>query len=422
MQIVCKFSLMIGVKIAAIHDTRRALKTGLFPVKLRTTYKRNRYYLSLDLSFNAEDWQKVNAKMARGKYKEDKLKIEKHERKAQKVIDEMKVFSFPEFKRRFYDEPSGTKDVMQYFNDYIDKLTENSQASTADTYNTAKHSLLKFMQVSSKKKSRIEFKDVNVEWLEAYERWMLKERKSRNTISIYVRCLRKIINQAINDGSFDSAEYPFGDGKYEVPASENVKRALTLDQVQKIYEYQPINKAEERAKDFWLFSYLCNGMNMKDIFNLKYRDIKNGSIVFIRTKTSRTKKKKLRPVEVIITTEINTILEKWGDKLTKPDSHIFGVLDGSETPERQLAKCKQALKVVNKYCKLIGEKLELPISLTTYVARHSYATVMKRSGTSLEYISESLGHSNLATTENYLKSFEKDEKLKQQSKLTAFNK
>ena len=102
------------------------------------------------------------------------------------------------------------------------------------------------------------------------------------------------------------------------------------------------------------------------------------------------------------------------------DVFIFGFINNTDTPERCNIKIKQATKTINKYMVRIGIKLEIDIKLTTYSARHSFATVLKRSGAPIEFISESLGHKDKKTTENYLDSFEDHTKLEYQKKLLDF--
>jgi len=108
-----------------------------------------------------------------------------------------------------------------------------------------------------------------------------------------------------------------------------------------------------------------------------------------------------------------------GQKIPKPDDYIFGYLTGKETPFEEKDVIKAVTKLCNKRLKKIGITLGIE-SLSTYTARHSYATVLKRSGANIAYISESLGHNDLKTTENYLASFEKEERVKNASFLTNF--
>ncbi|MBR8840981.1 MAG: tyrosine-type recombinase/integrase, partial [Stigonema ocellatum SAG 48.90 = DSM 106950] len=90
------------------------------------------------------------------------------------------------------------------------------------------------------------------------------------------------------------------------------------------------------------------------------------------------------------------------------------------TPERELAVVRQFTKTINKYMGRIAQSLGMDKDVTTYTARHSFSTVLKRSGAPIEFISESLGHQDIRTTESYLDSFEDDVKLQYANALTAF--
>jgi site-specific recombinase XerD len=109
-----------------------------------------------------------------------------------------------------------------------------------------------------------------------------------------------------------------------------------------------------------------------------------------------------------------------GKKPVHPDGYIFDILPGNITPERELALVRQAIKTINKYIDRTAREAGITQPVTTYTARHSFATVLKRSGAPVEFISESLGHSDLKTTENYLAAFEGSVKKEYAVKLTAF--
>jgi site-specific recombinase XerD len=111
------------------------------------------------------------------------------------------------------------------------------------------------------------------------------------------------------------------------------------------------------------------------------------------------------------------VIQSYGVKPPLPDSFIFPFLKEGMTPAKELMTVKQLTKTINKYIKRIALACGLPDDISTYTARHSFATVLKRSGASTEYISEALGHHDLKTTENYLDSFEDSEKIKWQQML-----
>ncbi|WP_319589260.1 site-specific integrase, partial [uncultured Draconibacterium sp.] len=272
----------------------------------------------------------------------------------------------------------------------------------------------------SKNRKKLNFWDVTPDWLKEYEKWMLDEGKSRTTVGIYLRSLRTILNNAIHDGNLDRESYPFGKRKYQIPAGNNKKKAFVISDIQKIVEYTPANTFEEKARDMWLFSYLCNGVNVKDIARLKYKNISDNKIHFYRAKTERATRKDLSEITVVLLPEISAIIDKWGTKPIEPGNYIFGILDENDTPEQELFKVKSATKSINKFMKRIGENIGLPYKPTTYYARHSFATVLKRSGAPTEFIKESLGHKDMKTTENYLDSFEDEIKESFQKKLLNF--
>ncbi len=157
---------------------------------------------------------------------------------------------------------------------------------------------------------------------------------------------------------------------------------------------------ERLAIDVFTFSYLCAGINFIDMAKLKYSNIQDNQIVYNREKT-----KKL--IIVPLQERAKQIIEKHNDGKT---AFVFPILSNFHKSEVQIAnRLHKVLAKINKHLKEIGVKLNLPIPLTTYVARHSFATVLKRAGVSTSIISESLGHSSEKITQVYLDSFDKEQ-------------
>ena len=98
---------------------------------------------------------------------------------------------------------------------------------------------------------------------------MLQHGNSITTIGIYLRALRAIYNNAIVEVEVNAELYPFGKRRYQIPSGRNLKNALTLAEIDKIFSYEPATEYEGRARDLWVFSHLCNGINVKDIALLK---------------------------------------------------------------------------------------------------------------------------------------------------------
>ncbi|WP_282036189.1 site-specific integrase [Saccharicrinis aurantiacus] len=409
---------MIGVTTSVILDKRIQKKDSTYAVKLRVTHNRIQKYYPINVSLTIDEWDKVHAEKPRKTYKDHLLYFNEVELKARTIIKDIHPFTFAAFEKKFNEAPRSTIDVFSAFQTYIETLLKDGRVSTAESYKCALNSLKKCQEAKNRKK--LNFWDVTPDWLKDYEKWMIASDKSRTTIGIYLRSLRTILNNAIANGHLDRDSYPFGKRKYQIPASNNKKKALTIEQIGQLVKYVPENKYEARARDLWLFSYLANGVNVKDIARLKYSSISNNKIHFYRSKTERTTKHDLKEITVVILPEIENIIDKWGVKPIEADSYIFGFIDKEDTPEQELVKVKSATKSINKFMARIGQKLELPFKPTTYFARHSFATVLKRSGAPIEFIKESLGHKDLKTTEHYLDSFDDDFKESFQKKLLNF--
>jgi len=175
------------------------------------------------------------------------------------------------------------------------------------------------------------------------------------------------------------------------------------------------------ARDYWIFIYLCNGMNVKDVCLLRRKDIQGDKITFVREKSKRTKRE-TSEIVVSLKPEARAIISKWGRVSLDPDAYLFPHISKGMTAERQREVYQQVTKNINKYMKRVAAKLDIQKDVTTYYARHSFATILKQSGASVEMIGELLGHSDTKTTRNYLAGFESDAIRKATDVLTAFKK
>lgn len=412
----------MNVNTNIILETRRPRSDGKYPVKLRLTYKRERHYYTLrnkrgeSIYLTESEFEKVMGDRPRDDFKKLRLTLNAHEEKAIKDIESLPVFTFEKFERKYYDKSENSIDIISALQKKANLLKSEGRISTAMSYECSVNSLKKFTE-----KDKLEFERADVHFFNQYEKWMLEKDNSNTTISMYVRNVRTIFNEAERTGLIKHGLYPFGKDKYVIPGGRNVKKALSLQEVGQIANYAVKDGASEhRYRDYWLFSYLCNGINVKDIARLKYSNIDGDVLCFVRAKTQRENKANQRTITIVISKEIGRIIDRWGNKPGKPDTYIFPILEDELTPEQVYGRIRQATKLINRYVHTIAKNIGITSKVTSYTARHSFATVLKRSGASLEFISESLGHSNLATTENYLADFEIDEKRKWAEKLTQF--
>lgn len=395
-----------SVKI--VLDTRyKKQNSDTYPARLRVTHNRKQKYFPTQYEFTQKEWDKMTGN--RPDNLKDKLfELQDIEKKARKIISKMPVFDFEIFGNK-YKGHSETSTLKGAFNNYIAELKENGQPGTASNYECALNSLSGF-------KPGMLLTDVTIEFLKKYETYM--EDKSPTTISMYLRALRTIINKAIAQGDFPQEAYPFGRYKFQPPQSHGNKRSIPLDVIGKIYNYEG---EYEKAKDFWLFSYFGNGINMKDLSRLKYSNIntERDTIVYQRAKTIRTKRNG-DSIEIDYIPDMKEIVKKYGTG-GSGDDYIFPILHKGVTPVRERQLVQQFTAVINDHLKKIA--LELNIKpFTTYAARHAFATVQRDAGISVAAMSKMLGHGDTKTTEAYLNSLDV-KTIKMASKnLTAFKK
>ncbi len=383
-----------------VLDQRRVKKDNLFPVKIRITLNRVQKYYPIGIDLDPDDFERIINGSIRKELRNIKDKIIDWESRSKKILDRLEPFSFEEFKYRLYNQQIvKIPDTYFLFENKINKLRQNDKISTSNIYNDAKNSFRSF-------KSRLSLIEITPEFLQKYETYMVAKDRSITTISMYIRCLRSIYNQAVDDGFIDRKNYPFGRNKFQPKAPRNIKKALTISQIKSIIEYEVKEGTNQQlAKDIWLLSYYCNGMNIKDIISLRFKNIQSDSIQFERLKTSSTNQNP-KPIIVSIIPEARAIIQRWKKKKRSEDDYVFPFITKSMTEEEKMSTKNQFIKTINKYMKRIGKEIGYDKPLTTYAARHSYATILKRSGAPLGFISESLGHNSLQTTEAYLDSFE----------------
>lgn len=275
----------------------------------------------------------------------------------------------------------------------------------------------------NKFRGNVRLEEITVSYLYEYENWLTNQNISKTTIGMYLRPLRAIFNEAIEDGIIKKKKcYPFGRHKFKIPASKNTKKALELNDIKKIYYYacDPKNESEQRAKDYWLFSYFGNGMNPKDIAFLKYKNIHDDYLIFERSKTEKALRSDPKQITVFINEDMKNIIEKWGNRDKYSNNYVFPIMEIGITPLRQYELMQLFVSFINHWMKHILKNLGIDKKGTTYVARHTFSTVLKQSGASTEFIQEALGHSNIKTTENYLDSFEKEVKKEFAQRFTSF--
>jgi integrase/recombinase XerD len=396
-------------------DKLRPKKNGKCSIKIKVTFNGNRRHYSTGVELlNAEFDQIINGQRRTNEQKEINAKLNASLTKANDIISELTIFSFDSFENQYLIHRNTVNSVYFAFDEYIRQLKSEERLGTASSYQCARNSLKKF-------KKNLTFVDVTAKFLKSYENWVLDNDNSITTVGIYLRCLKSIYNLQ----SIEKYLYPFGQGnnKYTIPTAKNIKKALTIEEIGKIYHHDvKPNSTKERSKDYWLFLYLCNGMNVKDFCKLQWKNVEDDMLYYERSKTTRSKKETVA-ISVAIKQEAETIMNKWGTSPREKDRYIFPHFEEWMSEEKKRAKHQQLTKTINKYIKQIASDSGINKNVTTYFARHSFATILKNSGANINFISELMGHSSVQVTKSYLDSFATDQIQKGTDVLReAFNK
>ena len=401
-------------KISIRLDNRRKKQSEKYPIKLRVYGKDTQiekwYSLGIDLTIDKFEtiWVNGNSNNLRGTNKEIRLNLQAIETRANNEAKQMTVFDFGKFETKLFRKSSDKNNVKYHFDLVIQKNLENKKIGTAESYKYTLNSLAEFSK--TKKKCEIEkltFNAITVDWLKEYENFMVTKGKSYTTVSIYTRTLRVVFNNAIESNDISKDVYPFGKNKYKIPRTKKVKKALNSKQLKTLFDVEVLNNNEQQAKDFWFFSYASNGMNFKDIAILKYSDINEDSFSYYRAKTfDKTAEKTV--ITIYLTDFTKGIISKYGNK--SKTGFVFNIISNEDTAERQYKKIKNFTRLINDHIKRVAKRNDLPNDISTYWARHSFATNSLRKGASMEFISEALNHSDLNVTKNYFAGFEDEAK------------
>ena len=391
-----------GVSILCYKS--KTLANGAHPLMIRLCKDGKKKYVSLGVAVLPQFWDFEKNKPKRNypnKILIDKLIASKMAEYNALVVDmmaERKEYT-PRSLAQAVEQKTQGQTVAEMYDKLFAEMKKTNRLGNLAVYKYSFNSLMNY----TRNKLDIPFRDIDCLWLKRYEEWLHARGCKDTTISQLFRTLRSVFNKAIEQEVIKQNVYPFNRFKVNKFDVHTVKRAISKEEVQKILALDLSDSCFYRvlARDLFLFSYFGAGINFSDIALLRFNDLRDGRVCYVRKKTGKS-----------IGFPLNDISTKIVEKYTRPfgndNDYIFPILDaGIHKPEQQKRdRIRKTLKKVNRELKVLGEMIGLEIPLTTYVAHHTYATVLKRSGVSVALISESLGHSDLSTTQIYLDSFE----------------
>ena len=279
----------------------------------------------------------------------------------------------------------------QSFNDYIcqqiARLKRLGKIRSSETYMAALRSFSGFMNDKA-----VLFDQLNADLIAEYEAYLKGRGNSPNTVSFYMRILKAVYNRAVEDGLTEQ-QYPFK--SVYTGVEKTMKRALSLNDIRRIKGVDlSLKPSLDYACDMFLFCFYTRGMSFIDMAYLRKKDLQNGTLSYRRRKTGQ---------QLFIKWEkcMQDILDKYPINETE---YLLPIITKQDEDYRKQYANK--LHHVNYLLKKIGKLLDLPIPLTMYVGRHSWASIAKSRNVPVSVISEGMGHDSENTTQIYLASLD----------------
>ena len=377
----------------------KKLSNGESPIMVRVCKDRKTKYKSLGISVNPIYWDFDKNRPKTNCPNRDyilKIIIDKEAELRKQILElkaEEKEFTASTLIKS--KEERKVKTVHDFYSELIEEMELAGKIGNSRVYKDSLRSLESYY----KDKLEIPFSSIDIEFLLGYEKWLRLRNCKESSMNLFFRTLRSTYNKAIERKYAKRDTYPFNDFKVSKFSVKTEKRAITKDNVKLIMNYDLSKEKEyvQFSRDLFVFSYLCSGISFSDIANLKQSNITNDRLMYVRQKTHRK-------INVPICVEAKEIMKKYINN----NEYVFPILNHTihKTKMQQYNRKKKVILKVNRYLKIISRMVGVEVNLTTYVSRHSYATVLKNSGVNIALIGETLGHSDLKTTQIYLDSFE----------------
>ncbi|MET3980402.1 integrase/recombinase XerD [Mucilaginibacter sp. UYP25] len=375
---------MVSYKLAL--DERRAKQDGTFPVVVRVTYNRKVNTYQTGIFLKAEHWDKNTLQVTKATPNSIALSSKASEFyvKVQKSIlniENDQTFTFDELKNRLYPttvKREKQKSFKEYAETVMDDMRKSKRTGGALVYLTAVNRVIDYCGNSD-----ILFSDIDYTFLDGFKSKLVQQGLKKNSVGNYLRCIRALYNKAIKAKIVSRDLYPFHD--IPIKTEKTAKRAIKIEELRKLYIHPKVADSQEwHASNYLFLSYTLRGISFTDMAYLKESNIRDGCVVYRRRKTHKLYTIKLHPVARII-------LKHYENSANGYLLPIFpkGMVEDSDVSKKI---SRQWIKTTNKYLNRIAVQCCVIANITTYVIRHTWATIAKRLGYPNEMIAEGMGH------------------------------
>lgn len=286
-----------------------------------------------------------------------------------------------------FKNTDNAKTLFGFMEDVIGRLYQLEHIGTAKNYHAALGSFKRFRGDED-----ITLEAIDQIMMEDYQEYLKSTGLSSNSISFYMRILRAVCNRAVEQELTKDCK-PFR--MVFTGTEKTLKRAISINDIKRIKNLDLSLKPNiEFARDIFLFLFFCRGMSFIDAAFLRKTDVRNGVLTYRRHKTNQV-------LRIKIINPIKELIDRYSDKSSP---YLLPIIDCSAADERK--QYETALRRINNTLKIIADMVKLPVTLTTYVSRHSWATIAKSKNVPVNIISDALGHESIATTQIYLASID----------------
>lgn len=392
--------MSIRMKVICRKDKQKP--DGTAPVHIRFTQNRKIRYVSTGVVIPLNAWNPDNQsiKTEFPNHIDLQRQIDNKKNEYIKKIQKLEILGV-EISLDTVLEPYGKK-VLYTLGDCLRKEIERLEI--LGKYPSASKHKSALSLLNQFRTAEILLENIDLSYLRDFELFLWKKGNKSNSVATKFSLLKAVYNKAMEEELFISTSNPFAKFKIGKLWTATRKRAISKMDIQALAEYvipDNINTPyTELARDIFLFSYFTAGINIGDIARLKHQNIVNGRLYYFRHKTQKE-------LSYLLLPQALTIIEKYTSENHSPEDYIFPILNKNIhlTEQQQYNRIHKALGKINAQLKILGQAIGLTVPLTSYVARHTYATVLKRSGVPTSIISASLGHSSEKVTQIYLDSF-----------------
>ncbi|MBF0576382.1 site-specific integrase [Dysgonomonas sp. GY617] len=381
--------------------TNKVSADGKYSMYLRITKDRKKKEINIGIRCEREHFEQEQLTKEHPNYKVDNKLIIKLKSRALDVIRDFQLngnnFTLDEFENAFRGQKTIVEtDAIKFFDEIFEEQVSAGRVGNAKVYRETKNALVRFAG------NKILFREINTAFLEKFEVYMRSRGNEDGGIAVKMRQLRALFNIAMRRKLVKLEFYPFEDYKISKLKPIKNKRALGVEDFKKIRDLDLTdNPYLIEAQHYFIFSFYARGMNFVDIMKLKWTDIQDNRIYYTRSKTKGK-------FNIEVTLKMQKILDYYKAQ-NRSTEYVFPILLKDDLTPKQIDYRKhQVLGRCNSKLKQIAKLAKVDKHLTTYVARHSFATILKQIGTSTDIISELMGHADVQITMTYLKEFDND--------------